>query len=446
MNSQLTAGDEFAGYRIINLIGRGGMGRVYLVDNPRLGRREALKVVSSPDSEAFTHRFLREVKTSAALDHPGIATVYHYGVDSGLPWFTMRYAPGDITARLPLRPMDVAQIVSSVASALDYAHSRQVIHRDIKPANISVGRRPDGSIDRVTVLDFGIARSADQTRLTSTGAFIGSIAYSAPESLTGGTTGPATDQYALACTAVELLTGAPPFTAANVGALMQAHITTPPERLGGRLAHLDDVLQRALSKDPGSRFRTCGEFAHALSTATGVAATRPRTPPADPTVVAQRRPDATTPAANQVVPVTTADTPDRFSRVRHALAAARASWREEHPLSDAALERRAAAAHLGNALTVVVVRPVWSVVRRTPALFGVLSAVLVVAGLIGFAAAGDVVARGTDSIPAQNYAYSSTLALQCAGLGAGAVALGVVLFALHRRYRARKPVPDDRHH
>lgn len=276
-------GGEFAGYEVLSLLGKGGMGSVYGVRNRDLGRREALKVLSVDASGDFAARFAAEARTVASLDHPGIVTVYHHGITEGIGWFTMAYLEGDdLQDAGPMDRSEVATIVTRVADALDYAHSRNVVHRDIKPANIQVSRGSAGALNRVTVLDFGIARLAGATSLTAANSFIGTLTYMAPEILRGDRDVPAADQYSLACTAFELLTGSPPFTAASPAALMNAHSTQPAPLIGSvrpELAGLDHVFARALAKEPTQRYSSCTAFAEALTTAASM-------PPAARTTVA----------------------------------------------------------------------------------------------------------------------------------------------------------------
>lgn len=285
----LIPGAEFAGYRIVRQLGTGGMGEVYLVENPQLGRREALKIVRTGSTDQhFYDRFNNEARMAAALDHPAIVTIFAHGVEQGTPWFTMSYVEGGDLTRENLGPAGVASVVTQVAGALDYAHARGVVHRDIKPANIVVRRAPDGTIDRTILLDFGIAKSADSAQLTATASFIGSVAYTAPEVLSGGAATPLSDQYSLACTAFELLTGRTPYVSNNVGGVLMAHLSgeiPAVSSIDRSLVPLDPVFQRALAKDPGQRFRSCGEFAAALGAALsgwGAAATRYPTGPAAP--------------------------------------------------------------------------------------------------------------------------------------------------------------------
>ncbi|MCK0440370.1 serine/threonine protein kinase [Gordonia alkaliphila] len=262
-------GRAFAGYDVQSELGRGGMGRVFLVVNPHLGRREALKVLNLDADGDFAARFAAEARTIASLDHPGIVTVYHHGITDDRPWFTMQYLQGrDLSGigRLPVP--QVAEIARQAGEALDYAHARGVVHRDVKPGNLMVTRRPDGEIDRVTVLDFGIARLAGATSLTAAGSFVGTLAYAAPETAGPHGSGPAADQYSLACTAYELLTGRPPYAGQSPAALLHAHLHGEPPSISAAdpaLAYLDEVFARALAKDPAQRYPSCREFAAALA-------------------------------------------------------------------------------------------------------------------------------------------------------------------------------------
>lgn len=284
------------------MLGKGGMGSVYLVRNPHLDRSEALKVLAVDADGSFAERFATEARTVAKLDHPGIVTVYHHGITDGVPWFTMQYLDGtDLSnQKLPLR--EVTTIAAQAGAALDYAHARHVVHRDIKPANLMVRRDSRGNVERVTVLDFGIARLAGSTSLTGVDSFIGTLTYSAPESVTGDRDNPASDQYALACTAYELLTGRPPFVGLPAAALLNAQLSTPAPPIGSiasQYAHLNAVFARALAKDPAHRYRSCRAFAEAL--ASGGSGTDFRPPPrVRPPVTLPRT--ATQPSAPQSAP------------------------------------------------------------------------------------------------------------------------------------------------
>lgn len=265
-------GSRIAGYRVVETLGSGGMGEVYLVENEQLHRREAMKVISvagAADTD-FQQRFANEARTAASLDHPSIITVHSFGVAAGLPWFTMSHVPGPDLASTRLSPADVVVVIGQVADALDYAHSRSIVHRDIKPANIVVTRTDRGGVDRAVVLDFGIAKLADSPALTSAGSVVGTAAYTAPEIIGGRPASPRSDQYSLACTTYRLLTGTAPFDADTTAAVMMAHVQQPPPALAQLrpdLAALDPVLQRAMAKDPAARFPDCRAFAAELGRA-----------------------------------------------------------------------------------------------------------------------------------------------------------------------------------
>lgn len=162
----------------------------------------------------------------------------------------------------PLPIEDVRRVLRDVADALDFAHAAGVVHRDVKPANIAISRTvPTGRIERVSVLDFGISKQSEATALTESGALLGSVAYVAPELVRGEPATPASDQYSLACTIFEFLTGHRPFPGESLATILyaQAHGSVPS--LGDGLVIFDDVIQRALAKDPSHRFASCGDFA-----------------------------------------------------------------------------------------------------------------------------------------------------------------------------------------
>ncbi|WP_055477144.1 protein kinase domain-containing protein [Gordonia sp. HS-NH1] len=269
----LSPGTHIAGYRVVSQLGAGGMGEVYLVENLQLERREALKVISTAVSAqpGFNQRFTNEARTTAKLDHRSIITIHQYGISDGSPWFSMSYVDGKDLTEERLTPAEVSTVVTQVADALDYAHRHHVVHRDIKPANILVTRDPATSVvERALVLDFGIAKLAGSANLTGTHSFIGTVAFSAPETLEGADATARSDQYSLACTAYALLAGQPPFVGQSEPSVMLGHIQRPVPHIGqlrGDLAHLDPVFQRALSKNPAARYPDCRSFAAALKSA-----------------------------------------------------------------------------------------------------------------------------------------------------------------------------------
>jgi serine/threonine-protein kinase len=275
----LRAGDTFAGFRIVRLLGSGGMGEVYLAEHPRLPRRNALKVLPadvSADPE-YRARFNRESELASPLWHPHIVSVHDRGEYNDQLWISMDYVEGTDAAKLVRdrypagMPADeVVEIVTAVASALDYAHQRGVLHRDVKPANILLAN-PEDEERRILLGDFGIARIiGDVSGLTATNMTVGTLPYAAPEQLMDDPMDGRADQYALAATAYHLLTGSPMFPQSNPAAVISRHLNTPPPALADshpELAGLDPVLARALAKDPADRFGRCTDFARAFATA-----------------------------------------------------------------------------------------------------------------------------------------------------------------------------------
>ncbi len=278
------AGTTIAGYTILRLVGSGGMAEVYLAQHPRLPRRDALKVLSEAITADgnFRERFQREADLAAALWHPNIVAVHDRGEIDGHLWIAMDYVDGTDAAQLvkgrypagmPIH--DVCDIVTGVATALDYAHSRGLLHRDVKPANILLTDPEDGK-RRILLADFGIARPlVDVSGLTVTNFTVGTLTYAAPEQLMGADIDGRADQYALAATAFHLLTGAPPYQHSNPVAVISRHLTAPLPKLSDRrpdLTNLDEVFALALAKDPADRFGQCRDFAAALTERADMAA------------------------------------------------------------------------------------------------------------------------------------------------------------------------------
>jgi predicted Ser/Thr protein kinase len=272
-----TVADEIAGFRLEDVIGRGGMGVVYRARQPGLDRHVAVKVIA-PDNAAdprFRERFAREARIMAAVDHPNIVPIYAAGEDGGRLYLVMRLIAGvNLAQRLregPLPLAATAEIVGQVASALDAAHERGVVHRDVKPANILLA----GAGPHAYLTDFGIIRQLVGTAdLTRTGVFMGSVDYAAPEQASGDGAGPAADQYSLASVAYESLTGRPPCRRDHDMATLWAHVNEPPQppsELAPELgSEVDAPLLRALAKDPSRRWPTCTAFAQALVVALAI--------------------------------------------------------------------------------------------------------------------------------------------------------------------------------
>ncbi len=299
----LNPGDVFAGYTIVRQLGSGGMGEVYLAQHPRLPRRDALKVLPATltaDTE-YRQRFSREADTAAELWHPHIVGIHDRGEFEGQLWLSMDYVEGTDAAELlrtrypsGLPKAEVFEIVTAVADALDYAHSRGLLHRDVKPANILLADA-DPRARRILLADFGIAKEVgDISGLTATNMVVGTTAYSAPEQLMGSNIDGRADQYALGCTAFHLLTGAAPYQNSNPAVVITQHLSAPPPLIGERrpeLAELNDMITKVLAKDPADRYPSCSDFATALTgrpavgtanTVAGPAAAAPTTRAAAP--------------------------------------------------------------------------------------------------------------------------------------------------------------------
>ena len=277
----LADGEVFADYTILRVLGTGGMGEVYLAEHPRLPRQDALKVLGAEVShdEEYRQRFNQEAEMVATLRHPNIVTIYDRGDCNGRLWISMEYVDGTDAARLlterypdGIPAAEVVRIVTAVADALGHAHSRYLLHRDIKPANILIGHpepQPNApDVDRIMLADFGVARWVGQTStLTGTDMTVGTVTYAAPEQLKGEEIDGHADQYALAATAYHLLTGSAPFDDPNPTAVISAHLSAPPPRIGDDnpdLSRFGPVFAKALAKDPADRYPLCRDFAEAM--------------------------------------------------------------------------------------------------------------------------------------------------------------------------------------
>ena len=274
------AGSRVARYLLEEQVGAGGQAVVFRARDERLRRLVALKVLGAglAADEEFRRRFIRESRAAAAVEDPHIIPVHEAGEASGVLFIAMRYVPGgDVRTLLrragPLPPSQAAAIISPVASALDSAHAAGLVHRDVKPANMLLDVRP-GRPDHVYLSDFGLSKGVLSLGLTGSGHFLGTPGYSAPEQIQGRPVDGRADQYALACTAFELLCGAAVFPRDEVLAVMYAHLSEPPPRLTARRpgtpAAADAVFTRTLAKEPADRYASCREFADALRGAFGL--------------------------------------------------------------------------------------------------------------------------------------------------------------------------------
>ncbi|WAC58044.1 serine/threonine-protein kinase [Gordonia sp. SL306] len=278
----LEAGDMVAGYTIDALLGSGSSAEVYRAHRDGAADPVALKVLHTGpnDRQRVRERFDREFTIASRLQHPHIVKMYARGEMDPPPigdkhtaasvlWMAMEYIGGmtaaDLIAHRPAEPdiTMIAQVGAQIADALDFAHAREVLHRDVKPANIMV-TTPSDDVHAV-LTDFGIAQLLDDARpLARNGRVQGSIAYASPELLTAQRLSPATDQYALAASLFELLTGDPPFQRATAFAITHAHLHDPvPPLTRARPwlpSALNSVFAKALAKDPRTRYETCRAF------------------------------------------------------------------------------------------------------------------------------------------------------------------------------------------
>ena len=268
----LEIGTRLGHYRIITLLGRGGMADVYRAEDERLGREVALKAVPpefARDPERI-ERFEREVRAAARLSHPNIVTVFEFGHGEGQHFYTMDLmAGGDLKARIRTHPEGMAseearRVASAVAQALDYAHRRGFVHRDVKPENILFDE--DG---RPQLTDFGIARAMESgTRMTATGMSIGSPHYMSPEQAQGLEVDGRSDLYSLGVVLYEMLTGRLPFEVGNTLAVAYAHVNNPVPKLPPALAAWQPLLDRLLAKSPEDRYASAGVLAEVLASDT----------------------------------------------------------------------------------------------------------------------------------------------------------------------------------
>jgi serine/threonine-protein kinase len=337
MQGGIPNGTQVGSYVVDSVLGRGGMGVVYKAYHPRLARWAAIKVlptfVDSPDALA---RFEREARAIAKLRHRHILSVFDFGEFNGQPYMVIEFMPsGTLLERMPKHQLNTGQAVSllrPLAEALDYAHAQGILHRDVKPANVFL----DAELEPV-LADFGLAQLQDQESLTATGMVSGTPTHISPEQATGQPLSGATDQYALAVIAFQVLAADLPYHSGDVMGLLYLHVNSPVPAVSQRNPALnpmvDLVLARALAKNPKDRYPSCTDFVNQLEAAGAGRAdqrTEARPPPVpagalvEPpltTVVPDMTPAAATPAATPAA-IPSAEAPAARGRRRWPAAVA----------------------------------------------------------------------------------------------------------------------------
>ncbi len=257
-------------YRLERRIGSGGMADVWLAEDGSLNRQVAIKILADryTQDEGFVERFRREATAAAGLNHPNIVAIYDRGQAEGTYYIAMEYVDGptlkeEITARAPLPEADAITYAQQALQALEFAHRRGVIHRDVKPHNMMI--TPEGMLK---MTDFGIARAANTVEMTEVGSIVGTAQYLSPEQARGQPVGPQSDIYSMGIVLYEMVTGELPFNGGSAVeiAMKQVNDPPPPPTRKNRLLSpaLEQVIMRALAKDPALRFRSAREMADEL--------------------------------------------------------------------------------------------------------------------------------------------------------------------------------------
>lgn len=294
-------GTPFGRYRLVELLGRGGMGEVWRAFDTVTERTVAIKVLPPhlADDNQFQQRFRREAKAAAGLDEPHVVPIFDFGEIEGRLFVAMRLIQGqdlqDFLSKGPLQPAYAVRIIEQIASAVDAAHRIDLVHRDVKPSNILVT-----GDDFAYLIDFGIARAAGETSLTTTGITLGTWAYMAPERFKG-IADARSDIYALTCVLYQSLTGKLPFPGESLEQLATAHMFEPPpqpsEVQDAVPPAMDQVIAKGMAKDRDRRYRTAKDLAQAARAALTIGPAQADTSMAD-TQAAPTRPAPVQPQRN----------------------------------------------------------------------------------------------------------------------------------------------------
>ena len=280
-------GTAFGRYQLIELLGRGGMGEVWKAHDTAIDRVVAVKLLLpqyAQDPE-FTERFSREARAAARLDDPHVVPIYDVGELDGRLYLIMRLITGwdlqSVLRRGPLPPARAVSIIEQVASALQSAHQVGLVHRDVKPSNILLADRGPAP-DFAYLIDFGLARAAGESALTSTSMTVGTWSYMAPERFTTRDIAPSSDIYALTCVLYECLTGQVPYPGDTLEVVASSHMTAPPPKPSlhhGVPQAMDEVIAIGLAKQPAHRYATAMDLAGAARRALGPSTLLPPPPP-----------------------------------------------------------------------------------------------------------------------------------------------------------------------
>jgi serine/threonine protein kinase len=340
----------FGRYRLLSVIGEGGMGRVYKAHDTVIGRDVDIKVLPTElgAEPGYRERFRREAHTAARLTEPHIIPIHDAGEIDGRLYLVIPIIKGiDVHELLqrdgPMSPRRAVHIIEQLAAAPDAAHAAGLVHRDIKPSNALVTGN-----DFVYLIDFGIAHDGAATKLTSTGMLVGTLAYMAPERFTAGRADARSDVYALACVLYECLTGATPFPGESIGQQIAGHLTLDPPRPSAHRPEVpvgfDEVIAHGMAKDPDQRYQN--------TTALATAAHQALTTPPSRSAARPTRPRGQLPPPPAPVP----DPPyQTLAATTQQGLPGRAPVPQPHPVDRPAPQRAARSAHRVGAIAVILV-------------------------------------------------------------------------------------------
>ncbi|APV49885.1 hypothetical protein BWI17_09435 [Betaproteobacteria bacterium GR16-43] len=262
-------------YKVLGVLGRGAMGVVYKAVDPMIDREVAIKTIrlslSEEELALYEARFAQEIKTVGKLNHRHIVTIYDVGRTEQFAYMAMEFIDGRelkayMAGAVPLDVATTVDLIAQVAEGLAFAHTREIVHRDVKPSNIMVAVDDDRMIAKI--MDFGIARAPSSTVKTMTGMILGSPRYMSPEQVVGKNIGPRSDVFSLGVVLYEMLTGVAPFDADSVSSIMYqtVHVQQPiASEVNTKVTPpLDEIVAKALAKDPEARYATMREFGRAL--------------------------------------------------------------------------------------------------------------------------------------------------------------------------------------